>query len=483
MMGTQQTQDNLFSYHVNLSARIRENHPLRRVLSLVDFTFVRQEVSALYGSNGNSSVDPSVIMKMMFLLFFDNVHSERELMRIIPERLDYLWFLGYGLDDVIPDHSVLSKARRRWGAEVFQTLFERIVEQCLLAGLIEGSKLHMDGSVIDANVSLDSVKKGSPELIKQLKEAWGAVENKLDEDPQQKSREPARKRTVCKTDPDAASMIKGPGPARPRYKQHRAVDNALGVITAVETTPADVTENHKLMDLVDQHEKLTGKRVGAVIADSQYGTVENFRSCHERGIKSHMADLKNPKKPSKRHEGIFHDTAFTYDNETDTYLCPAGEKLHPRRYHKRRKMTEYIAKKETCAACILREQCTRSKSTGRTIGRHLKQETIDKARAQSHSGEAKRNRKRRNWLMEGSFADAANNHGFKRARWRRLWRQQIQDYLIAAVQNVRIMINRKNLKPAHSMAGLVRLTKRFESLMELYKALSRPLGFAEGLST
>ena len=37
-------------------------------------------------------------MKMMFLLFFDDVASERELMKVIPERLDYLWFLGYGLE-------------------------------------------------------------------------------------------------------------------------------------------------------------------------------------------------------------------------------------------------------------------------------------------------------------------------------------------------------------------------------------------------
>jgi transposase len=55
---------------------------------------------------------------MMLLLFLDNVRSERELMRIIPERLDYMWFLGYGLDDTIPNHSVLSKARKRWGQEV-----------------------------------------------------------------------------------------------------------------------------------------------------------------------------------------------------------------------------------------------------------------------------------------------------------------------------------------------------------------------------
>jgi hypothetical protein len=54
--------------------------------------------------------------------------------------------------------------------------------------------------------------------------------------------------------------------------------------------------------------------------------------------------------------------------------------------------------------------------------------------------------------MERSFADAANNHHFKRARWRRLWRQQIQDYLIAAIQNVRILLAHQNPKPSAAVA-------------------------------
>ena len=83
--------------------------------SLIDFKFVPEEVAHCYGSKGNVSVDPEVIMKMMFLLFYDDVASERELMKIIAERLDY-WFLGYGLEDEIPDYSVLSKARSRLGA-------------------------------------------------------------------------------------------------------------------------------------------------------------------------------------------------------------------------------------------------------------------------------------------------------------------------------------------------------------------------------
>ena len=68
---------------------------------------MRREVAKCYGTKGNVSEDPVVIMKMMLLLFLDNVRSERELMRIIPERLDYLWFLGYGLDDTIPNQQRL----------------------------------------------------------------------------------------------------------------------------------------------------------------------------------------------------------------------------------------------------------------------------------------------------------------------------------------------------------------------------------------
>jgi transposase len=137
-------------------------------------------VKEYYGYNGNESVDPAVIMKMMFLLFFDNVASERELMKIIRERLDYMWFLGYGLNDEIPNHSVLSKARARWGVEVFETLFARIVIQCKLAGLIEGKKIHMDGSLVDANASNNATLKDPPELISQLRQQLGVEMTKLD---------------------------------------------------------------------------------------------------------------------------------------------------------------------------------------------------------------------------------------------------------------------------------------------------------------
>src|ERR1700733_9087846 len=98
MMGTQDTQKHLFNYSVDLDKRVRRDNPLRAIRDKIDFAWVRAEVAHHYGCNGNESVDPEVILKLLFLLFLDNVKSERELMRIVPERLDYLWFLRYGLD-------------------------------------------------------------------------------------------------------------------------------------------------------------------------------------------------------------------------------------------------------------------------------------------------------------------------------------------------------------------------------------------------
>jgi chorismate mutase len=121
---------------------------------------------------------------------------------------------------------------------------------------------------------------------------------------------------------------------------------------------------------------------------------------------------------------------------------------------------EYKARSGSCAACLLRSQCTKAK-LGRTLKRHAQQEALDVARRQAHSRAARRDRKRRQQLMEQSFADATNNHHFKRARWRRLWRQQIQDYLIAAIQNLRILL--AHSPPKHSAAKALVLPAIFRT--------------------
>jgi len=441
MMGQQSKQGKLFHCHVDLNRRVRADHPLRKVKEAVDFSFVRGEVAHLYGRNGNESVDPAVILKMLFLLFYEDVSSERELMRVIPERLDWLWFLDYDLDDEIPDHSVLSKARTRWGEEGFERVFVQSVQACVRAGLVDGKKLHVDSSLVSANASRDSVVKGPPEWIGALKAAYGAQEKKLEEWGQTagpaNAYEPTNDSMMSMSDPDAVAVRHGPEGSRPRYKCHRGVDDAAGVITATQTTRSDVADGVKLMPLVEQHERNTGSGVEVAVGDATYGTVANFRECAQRGIESHMADL-HLKNRQHSYRGIFDEEAFVYDATSDSYLCPGGQRLQRRKHKQKRRIFEYAAGRKLCGVCALKGQCTRSAE--RSVRRHEDHEWIEQARTQAGSAAARRDRRRRKHLMEGSFAQSSNQHHFKRSRWRRLWRQRIQDYLIAAVQNIAILI-------------------------------------------
>ena len=100
MMGRPKSfEPKLFYTQVNLADRIGPDHPLRRIKQLVDFGFVRGRVRALYGYNGHESLDPALTLKLMFLGFYDNVRSERELLRVLPLRIDWLWFCDLDLDD------------------------------------------------------------------------------------------------------------------------------------------------------------------------------------------------------------------------------------------------------------------------------------------------------------------------------------------------------------------------------------------------
>src|ERR1700730_148438 len=222
MMGERDPQKQLWSYQVNLDKRVRSDHPLRRINETLELDFVRREVAQFYDTKGNVSEDPVVIMKMMLLLFLDNVRSERELMRIVPERLDYMWFLGYGLDDTVPNHSVLSKARKRWGHEVFVALFSRVVAQCVRAGLIEGTKIHADSSLVDANSSLNSVRELDAATLNQIRQACREQTEKLEEADTKKN----------EADDDQDPDRPGPGPRTEISQKYKETRKKRGLTTA-----------------------------------------------------------------------------------------------------------------------------------------------------------------------------------------------------------------------------------------------------------
>ena len=432
--------DPLFSYNVQLETRVRKDHPLRKIKELVDFEFIYEEVEKTYGANGNVSIPPPVVLKLMLLLILYNVRSERELMETLPERLDWLWFLGFTIESSIPDHSVLSKARRRWGEEVFKHFFERIVVQCVNAGLVDGTKIFMDSSLIDADASNNSVID-THSLTRYLKERYRELEKRLDEketQPDEKERPSVNTRYIATTDPEASIVRHAGGKAKLRYKTHRAVDPLHEVITAVKVTPGAVNEGYEMASLIESHEATTEAKVDTVIADSQYGTGENLLVCYDRGIKAHMPVVKHLNEQTSSRKGIFPEDRFTYDEKTDTYLCPARKLLKKRTFHPHRQTNEYAASKADCHSCSLRKQCTRDKN-GRSVQRHVRKKDLDHMLAIAQSHRAKHDLKVRQYVMERSFA-RSTRFGFDRARWRGRWKVAIQEYVVSVIQNIGTLI-------------------------------------------
>ena len=429
-------QPKLFYEGINLEERVPSNHILRKIIKKIDFDFIYAEVNDRYGENGNVSVPPPVILKMMFLLIFYNVRSERELMNTIPLRLDWLWFLGYDLDSEVPNHSVLSKARARWGVQAFRSFFERIVWQCVEAGLVDGSKLFIDSSLIDADASNNSVVD-THSLRRYLNKSYRRLEQRLDDLGDKKST-PANSRYISTTDPDA-SVTRHAGKSKLRYKTHRAIDPKYEVTTATRITAGSQDEGDLLKEMIETHQQNTQKAVDTVVADSKYGKIDNFLICNDLSKKAHIPPLEEAHRGSGRQRGIFPREAFVYDCEHDRFICPAGEILRKRSYNKKRRHYEYRASSEVCGQCRLQKQCTRAKD-GRTLKRHIRQDELDIILRDVHSREARKDIKTRLHLSERSFAHSTR-YGFKRARWRRLWRMEIQDFLIAAVQNIRILID------------------------------------------
>jgi len=469
MMGKQSNnQQKLFHYNVSLEQRIPQKHQLRKIRELIDFDFVYHEVKDCYGDNGNVSVPPPVILKMMLLLVLYNVRSERELMDTIPFRLDWLWFLGYDLDDEIPNHSVLSKAKTRWGVHTFKSFFERGVWQCVEAGLVEGSKLFMDSSLIDANASNNSVVD-KQQVKRHLNESYQIFEERLDEVADEKTT-PANSRYVSSTDPDASVTRQGSGRSKLRYKTHRGVDAQCEVITTTSVTPGSRDDGTLFEEMIESHEHNTHKSVTTAVADSKYGTIENFLTSYDRGIKAHIPSIEETQRGSGRRKDIFPKEDFAYNPDDDTFICPAGNILKRRNYSKERQHYEYKASSKVCASCELRADCTRAKN-GRTLKRHIRQHELDSMRTIAHGQDAKRDLKTRMHLSERSFAHASR-YGYKRARWRRLWRMEIQDFLIATIQNIQILIKHMNPRVKSGVSTLGNHPRLTDGIQRIYSLIS-----------
>jgi transposase len=151
MMGTKIRSFEPLPPDVSLEELLPKDNFYRRLEERLNLSFVREMVAPLYARDGRPSVDPEVFFKLQLVMFFENVRSERQLMRVVADRISVRWYLGYDLHETLPDHSSLTRIRDRYGLEVFRRFFERIVERCAEAGLVWGEELYFDATKIETS--------------------------------------------------------------------------------------------------------------------------------------------------------------------------------------------------------------------------------------------------------------------------------------------------------------------------------------------
>src|SRR5258706_3507721 len=143
---------------VSLESLVPQNNFYRHVEAKLDLRFVRELVKDHYsGSIGRPSIDPIVFFKLQLIMFFEGIRSERQLMATVSLNLAHRCYIGYGLDEPVPDHSALSKIRSRYGLEVFPWFFEKVVELCVEAKLVWGKELYFDGTKVQVNADIDKM--------------------------------------------------------------------------------------------------------------------------------------------------------------------------------------------------------------------------------------------------------------------------------------------------------------------------------------
>jgi len=141
-----------------LSDYIPEDHILKQLDKVLDLSWLAEEVKGLYTERtGRPCIDPEQAVRLMLAGFLHGVVHDRKLMREAQVNIAYRWFAGYELDEELPDHSSLTRIRQRWGEERFRQIFERSVTQCAEAGLVAGELVHVDASLVRADVSWGSL--------------------------------------------------------------------------------------------------------------------------------------------------------------------------------------------------------------------------------------------------------------------------------------------------------------------------------------
>jgi transposase len=440
---------------------VPDDHVLARVEQVLDLSWLRAEVRECYvDGTGRPGIDPEAAVRLMLAGFLLGIVHDRRLLREAQVNLAIRWFAGYGLHEPLPDHSSLTRIRQRWGAERFRRIFIRTVQACVAAGIAKGEVVHIDRSLIGADVSWDAIARRHVERV-EASNGEAAPARGGGGHTSRSAPKPAA--PVCKSDPDA-SLTKNNKAHRsePSYKHNTAVDAERGVVLDVAVTTGAVHDTKTVESQLADIAAATGNTIRIASMDASYAITRVFADLEKRGIEAIIP--AKAERPAKK--GTIPVRRFKLDAKNRLVRCPAGKFLRPHGQPDSDGFQHYRARIPDCRSCRLRALCFSPTMKRRAILLHKDHPALLRAR-RKYARWTDRERalyRSHRIRVEGYHGEAKTWHGLARAVRRGLANMQIQAYFAAAA------VNLKRLAAAFAMPCLAMLFSVLAQLANLSPA-------------
>jgi len=415
---------------------------------------------------GNSEYDPRTMLKLLLYGYSYGAKSSRKLEREVHNNLSFIWLMK----QLKPDHKTIAEFRRK-NKRALKKALTLCARLCLNLGLIEGNVLFVDGTKLRANAGkgnlhrekwyrdhLEQIDKRIQQLldecervdqnesqcgsfVKMPKELAQAVklkesiENALAEFTE-RGEQTGKERKINRVDPQSV-LVKSPQGTHCGYSMQNVVDDKNGLIVHTDV----VSESNDLKQLAAQiygAEAELGRECKVACGDAGYWDIGEIAKVE--------SDLRKVVVPSKtqasgKEIGPFEKSRFTYDADSDCYLCPEGHRLIFRRFKEKNQQREYrIDKRGNCRHCPHFGICTNSKQ-GRTITRHVFEEVMEAVSSRFEEPEIAQVYERRKARIEHPFGFIKKNLGFGQFHLRGREGAGAEASILATCFNLRRMLS------------------------------------------
>ncbi len=412
-------------------------HPARiisDVINTIDISSIRGK----YNGGGSTAYHPGMMLKVLLYAYSQGVYGSRRIERAVANDTAFMYLAGMQK----PDFHTICLFRSKH-AEAIKQIFIEVVRLCASLGMVGLGHIAFDGTKLKANASVRQTREKEA-LNKEIAKITAEIDGLLtrakevdecedllygkdndgsgipDEIKDKKYRlkrlEQAKKQLaeeklnkVNITDPDAHLMQNSKKVIQPGYNGQIAVDSQEQIIVATDLTQ-DATDHYQLEPMIEQVEQNLGALPEQISADAGYSSYDNLEHIEEKATDAYIPDNKIESLDEKEESETRYDKSnFTYDEESDQYICPEGKALTPytkttcTRKGERKERVITVYRGTECGNCPVKSKCTKAKI--RTITRDGREPLQEKMRQKLRSEEGKEIYKKRAYTVEPVFGN------------------------------------------------------------------------------